>query len=132
MFDPQICQKFKNQKLNCCKICTSSIFFFRHRVWRKNFSIRWYTSDRNFCYNFVPNFWNKIQRLSALHYHHFSQKETKISQSDFCKIWRKKKLWVKPQIFQLCVQLVQIFFQNTDQFQKQKLVNLSVPIFMQN
>lgn len=27
MFDPQICQKFKNQKLNCCKICTSSIFF---------------------------------------------------------------------------------------------------------
>ena len=28
MFDPQICQKFKNQKLNCCKICTSSIFFF--------------------------------------------------------------------------------------------------------
>ena len=28
MFDPQICQKFQNQKLNCCKICTSSIFFF--------------------------------------------------------------------------------------------------------
>ena len=28
MFDPQICQKFQNQKLNCYKICTSSIFFF--------------------------------------------------------------------------------------------------------
>ena len=27
MFDPQICQKFQNQKLNCCKFCTSSIFF---------------------------------------------------------------------------------------------------------
>lgn len=46
MFDPQICQKFQNQKLNCCKICTSSIFFspqnltqkFQHQmvyIWQK-------------------------------------------------------------------------------------------------
>lgn len=127
----QFIKNFEKNKSNCCKFCTSSIFF-RNRIWRKNFSIRRYTSDRNFLYNFVPNFWNKIPKLSTSYYHHFSQKHTKLFQSDFCKFWRKKKLWIKLQIFLFCVQLVQIFFQNTDQFQDQKLVNLSAPIFVQN
>lgn len=40
----------------------------------------------------------------------FHKKTPKIFQSDFYKFWRKKKLWIKSQIFLFCVQLVQIFF----------------------
>ena len=132
MFDPQICQKFQKQKLNCCKFCTSSIFFFETEFDAKISASDGIHLTEIFATILFQIFGTKFRdwvRSTTITFHKNKQKFFKVMSAKFDA--RKSFGW-NLKSFNFAYNWFRYFFQNTDPFQMQKLVYLSVPIFVQN